>query len=62
VALHCNGNRGEMEAVADAAGALSPAATERAIRALSMRRDPPPVDIAALEAELRAIEGGALGG
>ncbi len=62
IALHCSGNRAEMEAVASAAGPLDPAGTERAIRALSMRRAAPQVDIAALEADLRAIEGGGLGG
>ncbi len=62
LALHCNGNRLEMEAVAAAAGRMTPETTTRAIRALSMRRAAPVVDIDALEAEFRAIEGGGLGG
>lgn len=62
VALHCNGNRAEAEAVVAAAGRLSPEGTARAIRALSMRRAAPEVDIAALEADLRALEVRGLGG
>jgi beta-N-acetylhexosaminidase len=63
VALHCNGARAEMEAVAAAAGRLSAPAAARAAAALAARRLPDPVDIPALEADLRAIAGGvALGG
>lgn len=59
LALHCNGNRAEMEAVVAAAGRLSGPAAVRAGAALDMRRLPDPVDIAACEAELRALAGGA---
>lgn len=52
VILHCNGERTEMQAVAIAAGAMSPQATARANRALAMRKTPAKIDIAALEAEL----------
>ncbi|MFO8124966.1 beta-N-acetylhexosaminidase [Yoonia sp.] len=52
VILHCNGQRAEMQAVATAAGAMSPQATARANRALAMRKTPAKIDIAALEAEL----------
>ncbi|MFN3972109.1 MAG: glycoside hydrolase family 3 N-terminal domain-containing protein [Gemmobacter sp.] len=59
VALHCNGKRAEMEKVVAAAGRLSPVAQARADRALAARHLPGPVDIAALEAELRDLAGGA---
>lgn len=59
VALHCNGKRPEMEQVVAAAGRLSAPAAVRAARALDARHLPEPVDIAALEAELRALAGGA---
>lgn len=59
LALHCNGKPEEMAAVVAAAGRLSPAAAQRADRALAARRLPDPVDIAAAEAELRLITGGA---
>jgi beta-N-acetylhexosaminidase len=58
VALHCNGNPAEMEAVAAAAGTLSAPARARAERALAARRPPDPVDIAALEADLRGLSRG----
>ncbi len=62
VALHCNGRRAEAEQVVAAAGALTPAATTRAIRALSMRRAACEVDIAALEADLGDVAEGRVGG
>jgi beta-N-acetylhexosaminidase len=62
IALHCNGKREEAGPVVAAAGRLTPAATARAIRALSMRRPAPEVDFAALEADLRGLEDGGLGG
>ncbi|MBL4917804.1 glycoside hydrolase family 3 protein [Szabonella alba] len=52
IALHCSGKRPEMEAVVAAAGHLAGEAARRATAALAARRDPDPVDIAALEAEL----------
>ncbi|QYK43267.1 MAG: glycoside hydrolase family 3 protein [Paracoccaceae bacterium] len=63
IALHCNGKRPEMERVAEAAGRLSAVAADRAARAIAARQLPDPVDIPALEAELRGLAGGvALGG
>lgn len=58
VVLHCNGDPAEMAEVVAAAGRLSDAAAERASRALDLRRPPAPVDIAALEAELRGMTSG----
>ncbi|MCB1350665.1 MAG: glycoside hydrolase family 3 protein [Maritimibacter sp.] len=55
IVLHCNGVLAEMQAVAAAAGALRPDARTRAEAALGWRRPPEPVDIAALEAEFRAL-------
>lgn len=59
LALHCNGKPAEMQAVVAAAGRMSAAAAQRAAAALDARRLPDPVDIAACEAELRALAGGA---
>lgn len=53
--LHCNGSREDMAEVVAAAGRMTLPAAERAVRALAARRTPAPVDIAALEAELRAL-------
>lgn len=55
VALHCSGDRAEMESVAAAAGHLSPAAASRADTALAARKAPEPVDIAALRAEFERL-------
>lgn len=55
IALHCNGEMAEMEAVAGACGAQSAATAVRARAALSRRHPPEPVDIAALEAEFRSL-------
>lgn len=52
IALHCNGRATEMEAVAAAAGAMTPAAITRANRALVRRKPPTNIDIPELEAEL----------
>jgi len=53
--LHCNGEASEMEAVAEAAGDMSPAAQTRANRALAQRKPPEHIDIPALEAEFEAL-------
>lgn len=50
--LHCNGERAEMEAVADAAGLLDGLSLARADAALAARTDPLPLDIEAVEADL----------
>ena len=54
LALHCNGDMGEMIEVATGAGVMDEAARARADRALSMRRTPGEIDRAALLAELDA--------
>jgi len=53
--LHCNGDRDEMTAVAQAAGAMSARAVIRANRALALRRPPETIDITALEAEFETL-------
>ncbi|MGP3723660.1 glycoside hydrolase family 3 N-terminal domain-containing protein [Cereibacter sphaeroides] len=58
LALHCNGELAEMEAVAAAAGAMGPGALQRAAAALARRRPPEPVDSRALEAEHSVLLGG----
>jgi beta-N-acetylhexosaminidase len=55
IALHCKGDLSEMQAVAAAAGAMGPATHARAQAALAARRNPDPVDIARLEADLAMI-------
>ncbi len=52
IVLHCNGDAGEMQAVATASGDMTPAAIIRANRALAMRKTPENIDIPGLEAEL----------
>lgn len=52
IALHCNGEMDEMEAVVAAAGALDGLAEARAHAALSHRGTPDPFDIEGAEAEL----------
>ena len=52
VILHCNGDPAEMQAVAKAAGAMTPQAATRANRALMQRKTPTNIDIPQLEAEL----------
>lgn len=55
IALHCKGEMEEMLAVAGACGDQSLATQERAARAIAARQTPDPVDIDALEAELRHL-------
>lgn len=55
LALHCKGDMAEMIAVAGACGAQGETTIGRASRALGMRHAPEPVDIEALEAELRHL-------
>lgn len=57
IILHCNGDAAEMDAVAQASGAMTPAAIVRANRALAMRKNPENIDIARLEAELASLLG-----
>ena len=52
--LHCNGDAGEMQSVAKAAGAMTPMAMTRAKRALAQRKTPTNIDIPQLEAELES--------
>jgi len=58
IALHCNGDLTEMQAVAVAAGRMPSADLTRAQRALAARRAPEAVDIARLAAELSGMQGG----
>lgn len=53
--LHCNGQMEEMAEVVDASGWLGGEALERAEKALTWRRPPEPIDIAALEAEFQSL-------
>ncbi len=55
IILHCNGKQNEMQAVADAAGEMTPAAITRANHALSQRKTPTNIDILGLEAELTTL-------
>jgi beta-N-acetylhexosaminidase len=55
VMLHCNGNLGDMQAVAAASGALAGAALARAESALAARRTPDTADPKALDAELAQL-------
>lgn len=57
LALHCNGDLPEMEAVAKAAGRMSADADHRARRAIAMRQPPQDDDIAALRDEYRRLTG-----
>lgn len=58
IALHCKGDMAQMVEVAGACGAMRPDTLTRAAAALSRRRDPGPVDIAALEAEFSGLLAG----
>jgi beta-N-acetylhexosaminidase len=58
LALHCKGDLAEMQAVAQAAGSMTPATLARAKAALLHRLTPDPVDIAALEDDLSALLSG----
>ena len=53
--LHCNGDLSEMAALAEVCPPLAGAALARADAALSQRRAPDPVDLAALDAEHAAL-------
>lgn len=55
IALHCKGDAAEMLQVAAEAGDMRPDTRARATAALACRREPDPVDIAALEADLQAL-------
>lgn len=55
IALHCNGDLGEMQAVAGAAGTMSAATLDRAAAALAQRRPPEAADLEALYAECAAL-------
>jgi beta-N-acetylhexosaminidase len=60
LALYCKAEMPDAEAVVAAVGRMTPAAQQRADRALEARHPPDPVDIAALEAELRGLSNGAM--
>lgn len=55
--LHCNGDRDEMEAIAQRLPPMGEAARMRLDRALAARRTPEPADLAALRAEFAALLG-----
>jgi beta-N-acetylhexosaminidase len=58
MALHCNGDLAEMQAVAGAAGELAGASARRADAALAARAAPKPLDLAAARAEFaRTMDG-----
>ncbi len=58
VALHCNGEMDEMEAVAGASGRLTPEGVRRWRRAAALRRAPEPFDAATAQARLDALLAG----
>src|SRR5262249_35835477 len=60
MALHCNGDLAELDAVAGAAPDLAGASARRADAALAARRPPQPFDVAAARAEVARVVGGAL--
>lgn len=62
LALHCNGNRAEMEEVVAAAPRLGPRARARFDRALAARPSPASFDTADARRELRALLAGAPAG
>ncbi|MGB3148747.1 MAG: glycoside hydrolase family 3 N-terminal domain-containing protein, partial [Paracoccaceae bacterium] len=55
IALHCNGDMVEMQAIAAAVPTLTPKAHDRASAALSRRMAPDPIDAPALIAELEGL-------
>ncbi len=61
MALHCNGNLREMEAVADATPELSGTAARRADAALASRQAAEPIDLAAARAQFARLMQGAVG-
>jgi len=56
--LHCSGDFAEMQAVVEASGEAFPRGPTPRQRALAARRNPEAIDIAALEAELAALNAG----
>lgn len=58
IALHCNGDLAEMQAVAGAAGDMGADTRARAHAALARRVAPAPVDLAAWDAEMTDLLGG----
>lgn len=62
VILHCNGTLAERDEVAQAAGELNEIGQVRAARALAARHTPDDIDISALDAQLKALQGGILHG
>jgi beta-N-acetylhexosaminidase len=60
MALHCNGNLAEMQAVAAAAPTLAGVAARRAAAALAARQAPRPLDLAAARAEFARMMDGAV--
>lgn len=62
VVLHCNGNRAEMEQAVANAGPISPAARDRADRALALRHAPAAIDSESLAAELEDLLSGPVHG
>ena len=61
IALHCNGEMADMQAVVAAVGPMSDASAVRAARALGRRGAVEPIDIAAAGAELEALTPGMTG-
>ena len=55
IILHCNGKAEEIQAVALAAGDMTPRAVQRANNALAQRKNPTNIDIPQLEAELATL-------
>lgn len=55
LALHCNGEHSEMQAVATAAGPMPAATRLRAAAALALRRAPSPTDTTTMLAELASL-------
>lgn len=55
VVLHCNGDIAAMEPVVAAAGMMNAKAQQRAERALTMRQNPGPADLEALQAEYQSL-------
>jgi beta-N-acetylhexosaminidase len=55
--LHCNGKLNEMRVVAEACHPMTQHADDRANRALNLRKPPDDIDIAAYEAEFKALLG-----
>ncbi|NSX55163.1 beta-N-acetylhexosaminidase [Parasulfitobacter algicola] len=58
VVLHCNGVMDEMQAVVSASGVMTKPAERRAENALSCKKTPDTIDIATVEADLKALLNG----